>query len=62
MENLVHLLAGILLAIVAAAHFIRLFRPYKLSLGKYDIPLWVSGVAFIITGSLAVFLLRMLSY
>lgn len=62
MGNLIHLLAGILLAIVAIAHFIRLFYPYKLTLGKYEVPLWVSGIAFIFTGSLAVLLLRMTSY
>lgn len=58
MRNGAPIFAGILLAIIALVHLLRLFYPFTLIIGTYEVPLWVNGVAFLVTGLLAVWLFK----
>jgi hypothetical protein len=48
------LLAAVILAIVALAHLIRAVRDWPVIINTTDIPVWVSWVAFIVAGVLAI--------
>lgn len=50
------LFASLLLTLVAVAHLLRLVYQLPLTVGTTSIPMWVSGVAVIVTGGLAVWL------
>ena len=50
--------AAVVLGIVALAHLYRLIRPLEITIGGQVIPQWVSAVALIVTGGLAIMLWR----
>lgn len=50
------LLATVLLAAVAIAHLLRLFFGWQVTIADAVIPMWASGVAFVVS-ALAAFLL-----
>jgi hypothetical protein len=51
-------LVTIFLALVALAHFLRLLLRVEVIAGGVVIPLWLSAVASVVTGALAVLLWR----
>ncbi len=48
--------AGTIFGLVCLAHLVRLVLRFQLMLGSYAVPLWMNGVAFVITGLLAFWL------
>ena len=51
-------IVALLFAIICAAHVIRLCLGWDITLNGIHIPLWLSGIAMIITGGLSFMLLR----
>jgi hypothetical protein len=51
-------LASALLALVCLAQFARVFSKLEVVIGGHPIPLWVSVVAGIVTGTLSIWLWR----
>lgn len=52
------LLASLFLALIALAHLIRVVSGVGVSVGGVAIPLWMSVVAFLFCGTLALALIR----
>lgn len=52
------LLASILLGVVSVAHLLRMIFGTPLTVGEQAVPMWVSGVAFVVAGGIAVMLWR----
>ena len=50
--------ATILLAVVALAHLMRMLFGVQVTVADSVIPMWVSGVAFVVFGGLAIMLWR----
>jgi membrane protein implicated in regulation of membrane protease activity len=50
--------ATILLAVVSLAHLMRILFGVRVTVADADIPMWVSGVAFVVAGGLAIMLWR----
>jgi hypothetical protein len=48
------LLAAVIFAVMAVVHLVRALFGWPITLGMADIPLWVSWIAFIVMGGLAV--------
>lgn len=51
-------LASILLAAVSLAHLLRIVVGAQVTVADRVIPIWVSGVAFVVTGGVAIMLWR----
>jgi hypothetical protein len=52
--------AGIIFGLVSLAQLLRLLFAVQVVVeGKYPVPLWLSGVAFVVTGLLAFWLWRL---
>ena len=51
-------IAAVLFALVAVAHAYRLVCGCEVLFGGHSIPMWVSAVALVVTGGLAVMLWR----
>ena len=45
--------AGVVFAIVAALHLLRLLLHWEAAIGGWDVPMWVSGIALALSGYLA---------
>ncbi len=58
MKNSAVLISAIVFGIVGLIHFARLFCPYTVVIGTAAIPVWVSGIVFIVAGMLSGFLFR----
>jgi uncharacterized integral membrane protein len=52
------LIAAIIFALMALVHIYRLFTDFQIIAGSHTLPMWVSIVAIIVTGILAVGLFR----
>jgi hypothetical protein len=52
------MLAVIVLALIALAHLYRLIRPFEVVVAGHVLPQWLSAVALIVAGGLAVMLWR----
>ncbi len=50
--------AIILLAVVSLAHLLRILFGVQVTVADNVIPMWVSGVAFVVAGGLAIMLCR----
>ncbi len=50
--------ATILLAVVSLAHLMRILFEVRVTVADAVIPMWVSGVAFVVAGGLAIMLWR----
>lgn len=51
-------LATFLLAVVSLAHLMRLIFGVRVTVADSVVPMWVSGVAFVVAGGLAIMLRR----
>ena len=52
------IVAALIFAIMALLHLYRLFTHFQVILGSHTIPMWVSYVAIVVTGGLAMGLYR----
>ena len=52
------LVSGIIFTIVALAQITRTVLGWTLQVDGFSVPVWVSGVAFVITGTLAIWAFR----
>jgi len=50
--------ASFLLAVVSLAHLMRILFGVRVTVADSVIPMWVSGVAFVVAGGLAIMLWR----
>lgn len=50
--------SGIFFAFIAAAHTLRAVLQVPAQLGSYQVPLWISWMAVVVTGSLSVWAFR----
>jgi len=53
------LVAGVVFAVVSLFHLVRIFAEWMLIIGDWSVPKWVSWVAFIVAGVLALLGLRL---
>ncbi len=53
-----HLVSGIVFSIIALAQLTRTLLGWAVQVDGFTVPVWVSGVAFLITGGLAVWAFR----
>jgi hypothetical protein len=53
------LVAGIIFALVALFHLVRIFGEWTLIVGDWSVPKWVSWIAAIVAGGLALIGLRL---
>lgn len=51
-------LAGVLFALAALIHLARLFCPFDVTIGHFQIPHWWSYVGFFFFGMLSIYLFR----
>lgn len=56
MKNTALAVAGTLFLIIALIHLVRIFNPFVLIIDGVAVPLWINGVAFVITGLLSAFM------
>ena len=52
------LIAALIFALIALIHVYRLFTDFQVVLGSHVIPMWVSYVAIVVAGGLAIGLYR----
>jgi hypothetical protein len=53
------IVAGLVFAVVALLHLVRIYMDWRVVIGDWSVPMWVSWVAFVIAGGLAFFGLRL---
>jgi hypothetical protein len=49
------LLAGVIFAIVALAHLLRIFMAWPIVIDNWTVPMWLSWIALVIAGGLSYF-------
>ncbi len=49
------LLAGVIFAIVALLHLLRIYMGWPVVIGDWPMPMWVSWIAFVVAGGLSYF-------
>ena len=47
------LVAGVIFALVALFHLVRIFMEWTVIIGDWPIPMWVSWIALVVAGGLA---------
>ena len=52
------IVSGVIFTILALAQLTRTLLAWPVQVAGFDVPIWFSGVAFLITGSLAVWAFR----
>jgi hypothetical protein len=52
-RNTYSLVAGVIFLVIAAAHALRLILKWEVIFAGWQLPLWVSAVAFVLTAYLA---------
>jgi hypothetical protein len=52
------MIAALVFAIMALLHVYRLFTHFQVVLGSHEIPMWMSYVAIVVAGGLAIGLFR----
>jgi hypothetical protein len=52
------LVSGLFFALLTCVQLVRLLRGWSVRVAGIDVPLWVSGVAAVIAGSLAIWAFR----
>lgn len=62
MKNKALFIAGTIFAIISLIHFVRLFYHFQIVIGSWSVPLWFSGMAFVIIGLLSAFMFRALRH
>jgi hypothetical protein len=53
------LLAGVIFAVVAAVHLLRIYLGWPVVIDNWTVPMWVSWIGFIVAGCLSYFGLRL---
>ena len=53
------LVAGLIFAMVALFHLVRIFAEWIVIIGDWSIPMWVSWIALVVAGGLALLGLRL---
>ena len=53
------LMAGVIFAAVAVFHLVRIFAEWTVIIGDWSIPMWVSWIALVVAGGLALLGLRL---
>jgi hypothetical protein len=53
------MLAGIIFTLVALFHLVRIFMEWTVIIGDWPIPMWVSWIALVVAGGLALLGLRL---
>ena len=53
------LVAGVIFAVVALFHLVRIFMEWTVVIGDWSIPMWVSWIALVVAGGLALLGLRL---
>ena len=48
--------AGTVIGLVSLAHLVRLFSQFQIILGDYPVPVWMSGIGFVVPGLVACWL------
>lgn len=48
--------ASTIFGLVCLAHLVRLFSQFQIVLGRYPVPVWMSGIGFVVPGLLAYWL------
>ena len=51
--------ASIIFGLACLAQLVRLLIRFQIMLGSHPVPLWLNGIAFIVTGSLAFWLWKL---
>jgi hypothetical protein len=50
-----HLIAGIIFALVAVLHVLRIYMGWPVVIGGWNAPMWVSWIGLVVAGGLAYF-------
>jgi len=58
-EKTFSLVAGIIFALVALVHLVRIFMEWPVMIDDWSVPIWVSWIALVVAGGLALFGLRL---
>ena len=58
-EKTFSLVAGLIFAAVALFHLVRIFAEWTVIIGDWSIPMWVSWIALVVAGGLALLGLRL---
>ena len=53
------LVAGVIFALVALFHLVRIFMEWTVIIGDWPIPMWLSWIALVVAGGLALLGLRL---
>ena len=54
-----NIVAGVIFALVALVHLIRIWLGWPAGIGGWSVPMWVSWIGLIVAGGLAYFGLRL---
>lgn len=49
------IVAGIIFALVALFHLVRIIMDWPIVIGEWSVPMWVSWLGFVVVGALAFF-------
>ncbi len=49
------LIAGVIFAIVALAHLLRIYMGWAIMIADWTVPIWVSWIALVVAGGLSYF-------
>lgn len=58
MKNQALLVSGLIFALIAIVHLLRIFYPFSIFISGVSIPLWVNGIAFILFSLLSIWMFR----
>jgi hypothetical protein len=61
-DNLFHLIAGTIFALVALLQALRIYMGWSVVIGGWSAPMWVSWIAIVIAGGLSYFALTLKSH
>jgi len=51
------LIAGVIFAVVALLHLLRVYMAWPVMIGGWTVPMWVSWIGFVVAGGLSYFAL-----
>jgi hypothetical protein len=52
------IVAGVIFAVVALVHLVRIYMDWPIVIGDWSVPMWVSWIALVVAGGLAYLGLR----
>jgi hypothetical protein len=53
------IVAGVIFAVVALLHLMRIYMNWPIEIGNWSVPMWVSWTGLVVAGGLAFFGLRL---